>query len=312
MIENSLIRKLIIAFLSLVIIIMMYFFPINKENNFPSSLKYIDDSKMATIYLIDQHNYLAMTNIKCNEIDSLKKAKELIEYLTIKSNKSNYIPNGFTPIIPKGTKINDISLKDGLLKIDFSKELLNSENLDKTIESIIYSLTTISDIKEILFYVDGGHLNKINNILYPNPLNRDFGINKIYNINSYKEIEKTTVYYLSKYENQYYYIPVTKFSNDNRAKIEIIIEELKTNKVINTNLMSYLVSSTELLNYEILEEQINLSFNKYLLDNFDEKSILEEVKYTIGLSIKENYNVHTINFLVDDKIISTLDLKTLE
>ena len=53
--------------------------------------------------------------------------------------------------------------------------------------------------------------------------------------------------------------------------------------------MSYLASNAELLDYEINENTVSLTFNNYIFEEFSNKDILEEVKYTIGLSIKDNY-----------------------
>ena len=41
------------------------------------------------------------------------------------NKKENYIPEGFKAIIPKNTKILEISLDNELLKVNFSKEFLN-------------------------------------------------------------------------------------------------------------------------------------------------------------------------------------------
>ena len=46
-------------------------------------------------------------------------------------------------LIPLGTKVYDVSLSDGILKINFSKEFYNvSERLEeKVVEALVYSLT---------------------------------------------------------------------------------------------------------------------------------------------------------------------------
>ena len=69
--------------------------------------------------------------------------------------------------------------------------------------------------------------------------------------------------------------------------------------------MSYLASSVELLNYEELENQISLSFNNAIFDDLEEKNILEEVKYSIALSLKDNYDIEDVIFKVDNEIITT-------
>lgn len=298
-------RKLTIAFLALLIITILYFFPSFKQDSIIQELKYVESNLKSSIFLIDKNNYVARTDIFISKETKIEKAKEIINALIINSKKESHLPSGFKAIIPEWTIINNVNINDNLIKIDFNSKFLNTNEKEKMIEALVYSLTAIDGIEKVLIYIDGEHLNKIDNLVIPNPLDRQFGINKIYDLNNYKDTVKTTVYYLSKYNNNYYYVPITKYSNDNVNKLEIIINELKASPISNTNLISYLKSNAELLDYEILEEKINLSFNTYLLDEFNDNNILEEVKYMIGLSIKDNFNINEINFFVNGELIDS-------
>lgn len=57
---------------------------------------------------------------------------------------------------------------------------------------------------------------------------------------------------------------------------------------------------------------MHITFNDKIFDEFDTNKILEEVKYTINMSVKDNYNVDKVVFNVNDKEIATTVLKTLE
>ena len=191
-----------------------------------------------------------------------------------------------------------------------TKLLNNKKKLEKkAIEAIIYTLSEIKEVKEIMLFVEGNKLDKLplSNISLPPTLDRSFGINKIYDLSNIKDASKTTIYFLKKEDDLEYYLPITKIDNNKNNKIEIIIEELKSSPIYETNLISYLASSVELLNYEELENTITLSFNKAIFNDLEEKNILEEVKYAIGLSIKDTLNINTVIFKVDDKIITRLD-----
>ena len=100
--------------------------------------------------------------------------------------------------------------------------------------------------------------------------------------------------------------------NDDREKIKIIVEELTSSSVYNSNLMSYLNSNTKLLAANETIDKLDLNFNAYIFNNYDEKDILEEVIYTIGLSVRDNYDVKEVNILVDDEEIIKSVLKTIE
>ena len=148
MLKKASFRKITIATCALLIVGILYFFPTQNPTSYKTNYNYYSSNKKSDIFLIDENNYVAMTNIVTNNSDTLKKATEIIQTLTIGSKKSEYIPNGFKPIIPKNTTINNIELKDNLLKVDFSQEFLkvDEKKEEKMIEAITYSLTTIKDI----------------------------------------------------------------------------------------------------------------------------------------------------------------------
>ena len=299
-----------VSSLALIIVSVLYFFPNEEElAQIDQDVEYISVHE-APIYLMNPEEYVVRTNIATTSEDALTLAKEMIDALTIGSAKEEYISNHFKAIIPKNTKVLDISLEDGLLKVNFSKEILTvSKDLEeKLIESLVYTLTEIKGIEEIMIFVEGEKLEVLpqNKINLPNTLDRSYGINKIYDITSLKDLTKTTVYYIGEFNDLVYYVPVTKLENDiGQDKIEIIIDELKSSPIYETNLMSYLASSVELESYEELEQQVILSFNNAIFDDFNEQNILEEVKYSISLSIQDTLNVEEVIFKVDDQIIET-------
>lgn len=302
MIKKSSIRRICVATLTLFILLIIYFFPSN-DIVIKEHLSYITRDEMP-IFLVDNKDYVARTSIVKNSSETIEQIKEIIEALTKNTKKSSYIRDGFKPIIPDGTKILDLKLEENILTIDFSKEFLNITESDeeKMIEAIIYSLTEIKDVKKISIFVEGNKLIKLpnSNKKLPDYLDKTYGINKIYNLDSIKETSKTTIYYLSKNKDYYYYVPVTKVSNEKTERVEIIIKELKSTPIYHTNLISYLAASANMTNYELLESTISLSFNNYLIANMKEEDILEEVKYSIALSIRDTYGINEVIFNIPD------------
>ncbi len=302
MIKKSSIRRICVATLALFILLIIYFFP-NNDVSIKEHLSYIKNDEMP-IFLIDDKDYVARTSIVKSSKNINDQIKEIIETLTINSQKSNYIRDGFKPIIPKDTKVLDLKLDSEILTINFSKEFLNvsKENEDKMIEALIYSLTEIKEIKKIKILVENNNFTTLpnSNKKLPEYLDKNYGINKIYNLDSLKETSKTTIYYLSKNKDYYYYVPVTKVSNEKLERVEIIIKELKSTPIYHTNLISYLASSTSMTNYELLESTISLSFNNYLIANLKDDAVLEEVKYSIALSLRDTYGINEVIFSIPD------------
>ena len=298
-------KKFIIIALSFIFLLIIYFFPSKEAYNINTTLTYTDP-ETTPIYLIDSNNLVSRFEVIKKSSDTSKLIDEVIENLTISEEQSSYIPNNFKKIIPENTKIISKDLTDGLLKINFSKEFLNidEENEEKLIEAVVFSLTEIKDVKKIMIFVEGEVLKELphSKKMLPNVLDRSYGINKVYELESMKDIAKVTTYYVSKMEGYSYYTPVTTITNSKNEKVEIIIEKLKTSPTYQTNLISYLTASAELLDYEILENSVNLSFNNQVL-NLDGNSIIEEVKYSIALSIRDTYDIGETIFYVDNMLI---------
>ena len=300
MIKKSSIRRICVATLALFILLIIYFFP-NNDTIIKEHLNYIKRDEMP-IFLIDNSNYVARTSIVKSSKNINEQIKEIIETLTKNSKKSSYIRDGFKPIIPQNTKVIDVLLDNEILTINFSKELLNidKDNEEKMIEAIIYSLTEIKEIKKIKIFGKIMHLQNLQKTQkkLPDYLDKNYGINKIYNLDSIKESTKTTIYYLSKFQDYHNFVPVTKINNEKTEKVEIIIKELKSTPIYQTNLISYLAASANITNYELLENGIKLSFNNYLIANIKEEEALEEVKYSIALSLRDTYGINEVIFSI--------------
>ena len=316
MIKRISLKKISICLIAIAAIFLFYLFPTNDKLKINEELEYIEEGNVSTIFLMDSNNYLAKTSISLDASDITSKAKKLLTALIQGEKYTEKIPNGFKSIIPNGTKILNIEYKDEVIKVDFSSELMdtNVDNEEKIIEAIVYTLTSIDNVKYVIIYMNGKILTKLpqSNITLPSALDRSFGINKEYNINSDKNITKTTVYYINKYNDKEYYVPVTKVSNDSREKVQIIIEELSNTNTYNANLMSYLNSNTKVVSLNEDENQLVIDFNDYIYNDIDSNEILDEVIYTICLSIQDNYNVDTVVFTVDNKEIYKSTSKILE
>ena len=311
-------KKILVASSLLVVLFMLYLIPTKKEVEFAeTNLEYVYPNDLETVYLLDSNDYVARVLISASNDSIISKATSLIDALTIGGKKENVIPNGFRSIIPSGTKVIDIELEDGVLVINFSKDILDIDKKyeDKMIESLTYTLTSINGIDSIKLLVDGKELKKLpnSNKLLPTFLDKSYGINKIYEITNVGNIDSYTVYFVNSVNDNKYYIPVTKYVNDYKQdKIRIIIDELASSFTYQSNLSSFLNENTKLLNYEVIDKQIKLNFNDMIFSDITNNDILEEVVYTICLSINDNINIDNIIFLAYDIKINKKNISDLK
>ncbi len=309
MLKRKALRKIIITTFSFLTVFVICIIPekLGNHDNYLDTeidLEYVNNLGTNEIYLLGPNQYLVKTNILLEEENINTKVRQIIDYLTVQ--KSDKIPTGLSGIIPADTKVNAIEIEEGIAILDFSKELLNvSEELEeRVIEAITYSIINLDGIEGITIKIDGELLTELPKTKkqIPEVLNRNFGINKVFDIDNLNGIQKVTLYYIDKINNQNYYVPVTKYLNDDREKINIIIDNLSSNYIYESNLVSLLNQDTQLINYEIQDEIMTLNFNYSIFTN---DKILEEVTYTIAESACDTYDIKSVIFQVEGENVST-------
>lgn len=309
MLRRKALRKILITTFTLFTLFVIYIIPekVNQHYLEPDiEVEYVTSLGTNEIYLLGPNKYLVKTNVLLNDESFESKIRSIIDYLTV--NKSEKLPVGLEGIIPTNTKINKISLDEGIVTVDFSKELLNvlPSLEERLIEAISYSIMNLPEVKGVTILIDGTNLDTLpqSKKKLPDIITKDFGINKVYDIDNRNSIQKVTLYYIDNINNNHYYVPVTKYINDDREKVSIIIDNLSSNYLYDSSLMSYLSGDTELINYQIEDELMLLNFNNSIFTN---DKLLEEVSYTIAYSIFDTYDVNTVLLESNGKEIAKIE-----
>ena len=213
--------------------------------------------------------------------------------MTKENNKNYLLPSYFEPILPENTEVLEVVVKDSLVKVYFSKELENitKEQSEQMIEAIIYTITD-ENILGIEIYVENNLLKYVphTNKELPTILTKDFGINKEYELTNTSDINKVMINY---YADDSSIIPITKYVNDDREKLEIVFDNLLS--VNNNNLIS-LLENLKINNYKIENDIIYIDIDtditkkeleliaKSLYDNYKNKKLIISIngnkKYT--------------------------------
>ena len=311
MIKSKIIRKIFITTVTMFILLTVFSIPIvETEEVLKVNMEVVEnDIYSNSIYLLNNNGYLVKSKILLEEGNIKSNVLKILSNLIV-SDTSKYV-NELKGTIPKNTKVRDVFCGNELVTIDFSKEFLDVslEDEKNMISSIVYSILDIDGVKGVSILVEGERLDS-----YPkskeklaNVLTKSIGINKEYDIKSRDNISSVVVYYLEDIENELYYVPVTKYLNDDRDKIKIIVEELTTSYIHEENLMSFLNNKVELIDYKEENDILFLNFNEYLYDSEDK--ILEEVIYSISYSVFDNYNVSMVMFEVNGEEVSYINRK---
>lgn len=210
------------------------------------------------------------------------------------------------PLIPAGTKINGMTVDNdtGLCKVDFSKEIKNTESKEdeeNMIKGIVYTLTEFSTIDKVQLMVEGEILKSLNHdVAIGEALSRE-DINLMGNKESFSS--KVVVYYTD--ENDEYFVPVTIPTLAPVSNVYSALDELFQGPPEGANLKSNIPDEVKLEGVEIKEGiafvDINLADESCLKDEVR----LNKMMKNIGLTLKEFGDVESVELLVDGEIINT-------
>lgn len=244
--------------------------------------------KTNKVYLLNKNNYLTGVDIFLDKGNIKETVERIFNYLKESNNKMD---SSFYGYIPDDAKIEEIRIDEKSLYLNISKEIKkDKEKLKIIIPGLVHSILEIPEIEYISLEIDSEYLEDDYKLL-----TKDYPINVEYNFTDRNNINKVVIYYNDKINNEDYYVPVTKYLNDNREKVEIIVDELKSN--IPANLISYINNKTELLDYTDENNALVLDFNKYIED--DKK---ETTYQAIAYSIFNNYDIESVIYKIDGKI----------
>lgn len=286
------IRKIFYTTLTTFIILAVYTLSNLEQNVLRTNLELenITNIKTNTVYLLNKNDYLTGVDIFLEKDSPKNQVINIFDYLK-ESNKK--IISKYKGYIPSNSQIIDINIDNNIVFLNLSKDFLSS-NIDVTVPGLVKSLTSIKGIDKVDLKVNNNYLD-----LYDKPLDKNISINKEYKINNRSDIDRVVIYYLSDDNN---YIPVTKYLNDKREKIEIIIDELKNND--NSNLISYLSDNIKLTNYT---EENNILFLTFNDEFIKDKNVINYNMNEIAYSVFDNYDVSSVMFIVNKKNVKIIN-----
>lgn len=213
---------------------------------------------------------------------------------------------GLYPVLPKGTRIKGMSIKNQVAVIDLSKEFANMESKkdeENAVASVVYTLTGFKTISEVSFRIDGKQVNTLRN---GTDLSTQRNRNNTF-INSEETglkggFVKIDAYYHSNESDKFnYLVPVSlqleASSMENLP--ELLITEL-SKKPGSSELFTSIPEGTKLLSYNTQENVAVLDFSSQINNhggNEAEKSLVDQLCYTIS----QFGGINKVKMLIDGK-----------
>ncbi len=213
---------------------------------------------------------------------------------------------GLYPVLPKGTKVKGINIKDKVAVIDFSKEFLNisgKQEEQEAVASIVYTLTGFSTVSDVRFRVEGKEITTLENGLDLSALrNRSNTLINSSDTQIKAGCVKCDLYYVSDDSNNHnYFVPVSVQipQSDPNGIPELIFNEL-SKKPNDTTYFTSIPEGTKLLSFDKQGSTAVLDFSSQISNyggSEKEDSLLNQIYYTMS----QMKGIHKIKLLINGK-----------
>lgn len=267
------------------------------------------------LYLIDKNGLVASQTLELPKLESNEVATQVLEHLVKDGPVSSMLPNGFQAVLPAGTEILGLNLKeDGTMVVDVSEEFKNYQPEDevKILQAMTYTLTQFDNVNRVQLLINGHEQNvmPVDGTPIGNGYSRGNGINiEESNTTDLLSSKPVTMYYPAEHNENRYYVPVTQYieSEENEELYTSIVKSLLEGPGYNSNIIHVFNSNTVLEENPKLNDGIlQIKFNEAILMD-DEKSIIaDEVMETLVRTLTEQEDIEAVEIKVEnvDQLVS--------
>ncbi len=221
-------------------------------------------------------------------------------------NRESLMTLGLYPVLPKGTEILGINIKDGMAVVDFNNNLLNykTELEERSIVAgIVYSLSEFKTITKVKILINGyekGKLKFTSNI--SGTLDRNNILINSEKLNPGSKVMKLDLYLFKLINDEHdFLVPVSMeyIGVDKDELPEAIVRGL-SKKPSDERLFTQMPENTELVDWSIKDKMITLDFSKEIKNyggNAREEGLVKQILYTM----KQVNGAEKVRILIEGK-----------
>ncbi|MBD1371822.1 GerMN domain-containing protein [Hazenella sp. IB182357] len=232
-------------------------------------------------------------------------AKDAMTYMVKDGPVTSLLPKGFTPILPAGTKVKGLDIKEGVATIDFSKEFLSYDEKieNELLEAVVWSLTGFDKVKHVNIWVEGKPLADMPKQKNKSQqLTRNGGINLeiAEGVNLTKSMPVTLYFLGQTTDNNVYYVPVTRMVNRTDKVGETVLSELIKGPLhTSKDLVGVLDTSLQVNKVKQEKDVVVADFGEQLLQYDNQNAAAKDAMQMIVLSLTENLQASKVKVTVN-------------
>lgn len=287
---------------------------VNENVSFESNIEettseMVTETIMRELYLFDQNGLVTPQALPLPKSEGV--AKQALEYLVQDGPVSQLLPNGFQAVLPAGTEIYGVNIKDGVAVADFSEQFKEYRPEDelKILQSITWTLTQFDSVETVKIRINGyeQEVMPVNGTPIGSGFSRANGINlETTNVVDLSNSKSVTLYFLAQNGNQVYYVPVTRRVKTNDDQLTAVVSQLLAGPSSFSTLLTDFRNGVELLEPpRYANGVVTVNFNEAVLNHMQGTAISDEVLNLLVLSLTEQSGVEKVAIEVngDNKVL---------
>lgn len=266
-----------------------------------------ENSRQTTLYYRDSTGYLVPVVRNIPRVEGIANAA-LSALVDTPENRLEVKQLGLQPVLPANTEMELAVKEDGLMKVNFSKEILNVESKEQEasmVKAVVYTLTEFETVESVQIMVD----NKIQETLtYGTDISEPLLRNNINALNNPVEGEsaRVTLYLYNNPSGNYtYFVPITKNVPANGKNMETAVKELVSSKDEVGKLQLNLPKDVSVHGVNVESGIAYVNFSEELA-TISEKNEISNISKAIALTLKEFEGINGVKFMIEGKESSTL------
>ncbi|AXI09615.1 spore gernimation protein [Oceanobacillus sp. 143] len=261
------------------------------------------------LFLLDANGMVASQTLELPKLESKEVATQVIEYLVKGGPVTEMLPNGFQAVLPEGTEVIGVNLKeDGTMIVDLSEEFKDyqaSEEL-QILESVTHTLTQFENVNKVQLWINGHPQTEmpVNGTPIGEGYSRANGINitdtdTLDLVNS----QAVTMYYPAEHGENRYYVPVTQYVEKGEEEFfHSIVQSLLEGPGYQADVVNVFNSQTDLASEPVLSDGVlELVFNEEILKDSEQGIIADEVMETLVRTLTEQEAIDAVDIKVENK-----------
>ncbi|MCR3922115.1 MAG: GerMN domain-containing protein [Firmicutes bacterium] len=232
-------------------------------------------------------------------------AKATLQYCTEGYLPSTVASLGFKPLLPAGTTVLGLSVRDGLARVDFSEEFLSypPEYERFIINGLTYTLTEFSTISKVETLVENEHPLLPGDTATDEPFTREFGLNLEISsdVDDFAQTQRVVLYFLYELDDRIFYVPVSRVVKEPEDWLKAVAEELLRGPVLGGTLFSAVPRGLTLQNVQVQGSKVILRLSGQVAVGGGQVAV-DRFRHQLGLTFTDINGITEVEVLLDGEL----------